>query len=290
MTTSFQSQNLIFTASSIKSLNMKKISLLILLCICNIAFSQLAKPTTIIVIGNIHDSVPNYHPQILFDILESVKPDLILHEVDSASANDYFSLRTGGNELAASTKYIKYHPNTKRATFDFEGRNNYRKALGMVPADNLTVKLIDSLYKNNLLTVKEKAYYESYTNYTNDLKQVADLSPKDFNSTKNDALSEKRQNAQHHGLVNITNSRKEFANHYVTKPDGSKISYRDGYQLWTDFWDTRNKTMAKNILKHAKENKGKTIVVLTGFLHRYYIIKELKKNKPADVILKEFYE
>lgn len=269
---------------------MQKISLLILLCISQIVFSQSAKPTTIIVIGNIHDSVPNYHPQILFDILEKINPDLILHEVDSASANDYFSFSNGGNELTASTKYVKVHPNTKRATFDFEGRNSYRKTKGMVPTDNLTVKLIDSLYKANLLTDKEKTLYESYNKYTDDLKKVADMSPKEFNSTANDALSEKRQNAQHYNLVKITNSRKEFANHFVTKPDGSKISYRDGYKLWADFWDTRNKAMAKNILKQANDNKGKTIVVLTGFLHRYYIIKELKKNMPKEIVLKEFYE
>lgn len=253
-------------------------------------FSQSVKPTTIIVIGNIHDSVPNYHPQIVFDILEKVKPDLILHEVDSASAKEYFNLRNGGNELAASTKYIKHHPNTERATFDFEGRNGYRKAKGMVPTDNLTVKLIDSLYKANLLTDKEKKRYENYRNYTDDLKKIAEMSPKEFNSSTNDALSEKRQNAQHNELVKITDSRKEFANHFVTKPDGTKISYRDGYKLWAEFWDTRNQTMAKNIVKHANENKGKTIVVLTGFLHRYYIIKELQKNKPKNVIIKEFYD
>lgn len=269
---------------------MQKISLFILLCISQIVFSQSAKPTTIIVIGNIHDSVPNYHPQLLLDILEKVNSDLILHEVDSASANDYFSLRNGGNELTASTKYVKVHPNIKRATFDFEGRNSYRKAKGMVPTDNLTVKLIDSLYRANMLTDKEKKLYESYKNYTDDLKKVAEMSPKEFNSSTNDALCEKRQDAQHHGLVKITKARKEFANHFVSKPDGSKISYREGYKLWADFWDTRNKTMAKNILKHANENNGKTIVVLTGFLHRYYIIKEIKKNRSANIILKEFYE
>jgi hypothetical protein len=116
------------------------------------------------------------------------------------------------------------------------------------------------------------------------------MSPENFNNAKNDSLSERRQNAQHHSLTQITNSRKEFRTHFVTKPNGEKISYKDGYKLWADFWDTRNRTMAKNILKQADKNKGKTIVVLTGFLHRYYILKELRKNKPGDIIIKEFYE
>jgi hypothetical protein len=83
---------------------MQKISLLMLsLFISYTAISQSVKPTTIIVIGNIHDSVPNYHPQILYDILEKIQPDLILHEVDSASAKEYFSSKDGENEIKASS-------------------------------------------------------------------------------------------------------------------------------------------------------------------------------------------
>ena len=50
--------------------------------------------------------------------------------------------------------------------------------------------------------------------------------------------------------------------------------------------------MAKNILRIANDNKGKRIVVLTGFMHRYYVISELKKltSHNRNIKLKEFYE
>jgi hypothetical protein len=48
--------------------------------------------------------------------------------------------------------------------------------------------------------------------------------------------------------------------------------------------------MAQNIYTIAQQHPGKKIVVLTGFLHRYYLIKELKKLNKQDFILKEFYD
>lgn len=270
---------------------MKKISIFVILFfISYISVAQTVRTTTIVVIGNVHDSVPNYHPQILLDILKKVQPDLILHEVDAASAKAYFSGNSNGNELKASTKYVRQHANTQRATFDFEGRNSYRREKGMVPTDYLSIRLIDSLYKGNLLSAEEKAAYEGYKNYTAELMKIAGGSPENFNNAVTDSICELRQHAQHYDLVKITNARREFTTHFVTRPNGRKISYRDGYELWARFWDIRNIAMAQNILKHASNHKGETIVVLTGFFHRYYLLKELKGNMPKNVVIKEYYQ
>lgn len=247
--------------------------------------------TTIIIIGNIHDSVPNYHPQILLDILEKVKPDIILHEVDSAMALDYFGTAPGNeNEINASNRYLQAHPETQRGTFDFEGRNSYRRNKGMVPADNKAMKLLDSLYDQGLLTHNEQKVYENFRNITAQLMKIAEQSPENFNNAGTDSMCRSRQNMQHQALLKIMNNRKEFISHTLIKPDGRSISYREGYALWAQFWDLRNQTMAKNIRKHALLHPGKTIVVLTGFLHRYYLISELMKYKSGDMVLKEFYE
>jgi hypothetical protein len=269
----------------------KKIILFVILSFTSyVSVAQIIPTTTIVVIGNVHDSVPNYHPQILLHILENIQPDLILHEIDAASAKEYFSKEGDENEIKASTKYIRQHANTQRATFDFEGRNSYRREKGMVPADYLSIRLIDRLYKGNMLSAEEQAAYEGYKNYTDKLIKIASGSPESFNNAVTDSICELRQHAQHYGLVKITNARREFTTHFVTRPNGRKISYRDGYRLWARFWDIRNKAMAQNILKHASNHKGETIVVLTGFFHRYYLLKELKRNMPKNVIIKEYYQ
>jgi pheromone shutdown protein TraB len=58
----------------------------------------------------------------------------------------------------------------------------------------------------------------------------------------------------------------------------------------SDFWDLRNQTMASNIYEIARKYPGKTIVVLTGFLHRYYLIRALNKLNKNDFVRKEFYQ
>ncbi len=262
---------------------------LFLLLLTNFYFSQ--NKTEIYVIGNIHDSVPNYHPKILFDILNKIKPDVILHEVDSQGMKEYETDKSiKGNEITASNLYLKKYPGTLRLPFDFENRNQYRKEKGMVPADNLSVKLIDSLYKAKQLSQAETKLYEGFLNSTRELMKTAELSPEHFNNKTTDKISERRQNAQYTDLIKITDSRKEFAQRFATKPNGEKISYREGFKLMSGFWDLRNQTMAQNIYNTAVKNPHKKIVVLTGFLHRYYLLKELDRLNKGNYVIKEFYE
>ncbi|OCA77648.1 hypothetical protein BBH99_11505 [Chryseobacterium contaminans] len=98
------------------------------------------------------------------------------------------------------------------------------------------------------------------------------------------------QNAQYTDLIKITDSRKEFAQRFATKPNGEKISYREGFKLMSGFWDLRNQTMAQNIYNTTVKHPHKKIVVLTGFLHRYYLIKELNRLNKGNYVVKEFYD
>ncbi len=270
-------------------MNMRYTLSLLLFLLTNFYFSQ--NKTEIYVIGNIHDSVPNYHPKILFDILDKIKPDIILHEVDSQGMKEYETDKSlKGNEITASNLYLKKFPGTLRLPFDFENRNQYRKDKGMVPTDNLSVKLIDSLYQTKKLSQSEAKLYENFLNTTQELMKTAKLSPENFNNKATDKVSEKRQNAQYSGLLKITEKRKEFADRFVTKPNNENISYRDGFKLMSGFWDLRNQTMAQNIYNTAAKYPNRKIVVLTGFLHRYYLLKELNRLNKGSYVVKEFYE
>lgn len=247
--------------------------------------------TEICIIGNIHDSVANYTPKMLFAILEKARPDVILHEVDKASMKEYTGTPTlKGNEIQASNLFCEKFPNTQRFPFDFEGRNQYRKDKGMVPTDNLTVKLIDSLYKTGVLNALHSAIYKQYLDLNKKLMDMAQLSAENFNNDKTDSISKVRQNNQYKELLRIVNDRPEFLSHTVIKPNGEKITYREGFKLMSDFWDLRNRTMSKNIYEVAEKYKGKRIIVLTGFLHRYYLISELKRLNHNNYTIREFYQ
>ncbi len=88
---------------------------------------------------------------------------------------------------------------------------------------------------------QESEIVKTYYKLSEQLNAIATTSPKILIILELTASPEQRQHFQHKRLTQITNKRPEFANRFVTKPNGEKISYRDGYQLWADFWDLRNK-------------------------------------------------
>ncbi len=104
------------------------IALLIFSFVFNIGLAQ--KKSEIYIIGNIHDSVPNYNPQILFEIINKIKPDIILHEVDSEGMNAYetSSENLKGNEIIASNRYVdKNHKLYDSLSISKEGITIVRK-------------------------------------------------------------------------------------------------------------------------------------------------------------------
>ncbi|WP_035097087.1 hypothetical protein [Aquimarina megaterium] len=268
-------------------------TILILLTLITILSCEKEKTTEIILIGTLHNPEPNFNSEILFDILEDIKPDLILLEGDSSFFTTDFRLKKAlnSNETIASTKYAEKYPMTKLRPYGFEGRIQHRINIGSRPTDGLTTKLLDSLNKANLLSASEANIFNKWQALIEPLKVLASKSPENFNNPTTDSICAERQYYQYKMLTKITNTRDEFANRFHTKPNGQKISYRDGYQLADEFWDLRNQTMAKNIMRMAELNKGKRIIVTNGFMHRYYLIKELKRlTKGKNIILKEFYE
>lgn len=255
---------------------------------------SIAQKTEVIVIGNIHQPVPNYNSDTLLTILQKLKPDFLLQEIDHSFFNaDYtFKKPPTENEGIASVKYIQQHPKTQMRPFDFEGRNEYRKINGFNPTEGLAIKLLDSLYRQKKLTKRQARIYKTYNDLLEPLKIAASKDPVTFNNSYNDRQSQRRQYYQYQKLLSVMQNRSEFSDTYFVKPNGEKISYVKGFQLASEFWDLRNKTMALNILQVAKDYPGKRIVVLTGFMHRYYIIRELKMHTEANtnIVIKEFYD
>lgn len=269
---------------------MKYLSSLFCLLVSMITYSQTTEKTKIYIIGVVHDSSPILNPQMLYEMLDTIKPEILLQENDSKQIADYTKeIRPESNEQTATLLYLKKYPKTLNLPFEFEGRNQYRKDNGMVPTDNLTIKLMDSLYQKNALSSTNKIIYEKYINANKTLSDFAKTDIKNLNSLAFEAVNRYRQFIQHHELPKISNSEDLFSRKFVTKPNGEKISYREGYQLWCNFWDLRNNSMAINIIKKATENKGKKIVVLTGVQHKYYLKELLEKYYDGNYTVVEYF-
>ncbi len=270
---------------------MKYTFTILLSLVFNILFSQTSDKTKIYIIGTIHQSSEILNPQMLFEVLDNIKPNILLQENDSEQISTYFEdIRPNSNEQNASFKYLQKYPNTLNLPFEFEGRNSYRDYNGMTPTDNLTVKLIDSLYNKKMLSPQNERIY---TNYLEANKSLIEFSKKGFkamNSMQFDSINKIRQNIQHKELIKICETEDIFSNRFVTKPNGQKISYKDGFKLWCNFWDLRNNSMAINIIRTAYQHKGKKIVVLTGVQHKYYLLELLEKYYDGNYEIIDYFK
>ena len=266
--------------------------LMSLLLISGVIIQTSAQESEVIIIGNVHSPMPNYNSDTLFKILEKLNPDVILLEIDSAhfTTDNKFKYSSTENEQTATTKYIKKHTSVKIGPFEFEGRNEYRRENGIKQSEQPTMRILDSLYMYGKLTEKQRTIVTEYRRLTEQLNSFGYLSAINFNNPKTDSISKLRQYYQHYEVRKVINEQKIFSDVFVTTTTGKKVSLKEGYNAFCDFWDLRNKTMAKNILTYAKDNPGKKIVVLTGYFHRYYLLEELKKNASKNIAIKEFYE
>ena len=257
-----------------------------------IFYNCTSKKTELVLLGTVHEPVQNFTPDSLYNILTRIKPDLILFEVDSSFFTNEFKFKKtwGSNENIATVKYMNNFKVDVRP-YEFTGRNEYRIKIGSRPTDSKASKLLDSLYRNNLLNDLDKKTYETFLKVNDSLNSFAYLGAKAFNNSETDRIAKIRQEFQYKKLLNIMSEYPIFSNTYYKKNDNDSISYLEGYKKASEFWDLRNQTMSKNILHFVSEYDGSRIVVLNGYFHRYYLNLLIKpKQEEMGFVVKEFYE
>lgn len=68
-------------------------------------------------------------------------------------------------------------------------------------------------------------------------------------------------------------------------------SLKPYYDKKKNFWRERNEKMASNIIDYIKEFPAKRIVILTGLLHKYYLLDLLNQSHQKDLFkIVEFYD
>lgn len=250
------------------------------------------KKTELVILGTVHQSVENFNPDSLYNILVRINPDLILFEVDSSFFTKDFKFKKtwDSNENIATTKYMSHFEVDVRP-YEFTGRNEYRKKIGSRPTERKALKLLDSLYKKGELDSLDNIIYKKYLEVNDSLNSFAYLGAKAFNDSNVDKIAKKRQEYKYKKNLKIINNYPLFYDTYYVKNEKDSISYVKGYKRASEFWDLRNQTMSKNILHFVKEYKGSRIVVLNGYFHRYYLNSIIKpKQEKLNFVVKEFYE
>jgi L-lactate utilization protein LutC len=129
------------------------------------------------------------------------------------------------------------------------------------------------------LTGEQERIWRAYANINDTLNINSSQTPYLINQQAYYFLTERRQDYQYRKVAEIVNS------------NDSLKSWRDFYSTNANFWDTRNRKMAEHIANFIRKYPSKRYIVLTGSMHKYYLLKELEPlQTKMKFKIQEYYE
>lgn len=262
-----------------------------------LAFSLLAliackeEKKELIIIGTVHFPTENINVDSIYQALEKTQPEVILMERDSVGFDESFNrIQTyDENEDKAITRYLENHPKTLLRPFEFEGRNQYRKDIGLYPQANAVYQKLNELKRSGSFNEKESIFWDQFVErwIKSDSIDKGDL--KTLNNPSSDEILAQMKAFQYTQTKIIVNSNEAFEAQ-MKDAKGEMVSLRDYFNKWEQFehYD-RNNAMVDNIIKTMQSMPNKKFVLLVGYHHRYYLKKALEEGA-YKIKIKEFYE
>jgi hypothetical protein len=221
--------------------------------------------TKLVIVGTVHNRTSNVTPDSIVALLEKIKPDIILLEFDSSFFNKQFRLRnkTISNESIAASAYASKH-NSPLRPFDLEGRTKYYQRPGILQRQSEAYQKLISL--RTTLDDSSKKVVAQYIWLTSLMEKGAEKTLHEINSPKFDEYAVMQQKLMNNQVRKIIETNKKMSTVKKTFIDEC------------NFWEKRNRAMVANIKNFCELNRGKTIVVLTGFYHRHFLVEALSKD------------
>ncbi len=258
---------------------------------CTVSKPHKKNTSETVVLGTIHFPTKKVNADSIYTILNDFKPDIILLEADSSNFYPDFTFRHlyDENEYIAVVRYKMKKPGTQIRPIEFEGRNTYRKTIGIFsePGDAFQKAM------NNLITQKQ------FTAYQQDLldrlirferlaQNLKSESLRLINNPQSDNIIDSLNHYKYKGLKEIVSNHPVFHETKMIDSKKDTTTVRDNFILWSDFeGNMRNQAIASNALNIINQNPGKRIIVLTGFFHRSYVLNKLKEN---NIKVREYYQ
>jgi hypothetical protein len=126
---------------------------------------------------------------------------------------------------------------------------------------------LNELYNENKFTTADSAIFEPYAALNNSLLQKMDSTLQVMNRTS--LMDTVQQIVQ----LEATHIKSLTLKYNELQP------YSNWFNANIDFWEQRNKKICQNLLRELNANSSKTIVILTGLMHKYYINNFLQQKE-----------
>ncbi|HZS09928.1 MAG TPA: hypothetical protein VFD58_34190 [Blastocatellia bacterium] len=236
----------------------------------------------IVLIGTVHAPTSNFQEETLVRILNRVRPDLILLELDPSFFDSSFNLPEKYQGISLESKAATSYAKTVGARlrpFDIEGRNKFYEVHDYFNRELKLNQEAGRLYAGGQLSPEAKVLFEALLSLSAVRDACGAERPEVINSSACDTAVEKKQYYAFKGLgriIELTPALKEMGPFWA---------------LADEFWVRRNGEMVRNIVRHSKELRPGRAVVLSGYEHRYYLRKQLAGQAAREgFILREYWD
>lgn len=247
----------------------------------NLISDQSVNETELFVIGTVHESTEAFNSDTLLNILNEIKPDVILVECDSSYLTRDFRFKEDVEyaflETSAITEYLKVRSAVLRP-YDISGRDEF--------LDNIIWKKTESDFFYDIVYMYETGKYntESANIYERNYSLVKIAEDMTFskasyiNSPAGSSYIDTINYYTYDGLRKLIDITPELEKY---KPYSDRVC---------SYWEKRNKTMIKNIIKVIEFYEGKKIVVLCGFAHKNILLNGINESVNKKIVLKDFWK
>lgn len=237
-------------------------------------------PNKVIVLGSVHSGNNSYTVKKLYRILKAIKPDIILLEFDSTTiaqcaipyvfgqrTAEFLGIWKNPIEYRASRNYQRKNKEVCLAPFDMHIPNRTSYVKYQYQMENSHYATLNQLYNENKFSTADSAIFEPYAKLNNAFLQIMDSNLHVINRSSLMDTVQQIVQLEATNINTLTNKYNEL----------------QPYSIWfnanIDYWEQRNKKMCQNIARELNANSGKTIVILTGLMHKYYLTNFLRQKE-----------
>lgn len=248
--------------------------------------------TEVTIIGTVHFPTDYVNADSIYMALQQMNPDIIAMEADSSVFNADFTFKKtyDENEYNAVLKYLKGKPETMVRPIGFEGRNAYRKKIGVYSEAGFVYGAMYDLLDKEELSKEQSDMLLHYEDLWGAMEVFKNETLSHINNSFVDRLIDSVNSYQYVKTKAIVDENSKF-NYKIIGSNKDSITLKEYFKKWTHFEGIqRNDALAGNLKRLIKKYPNKRIVALTGFKHRSYVINSLKASTDLAIDLKEFYE
>jgi hypothetical protein len=238
------------------------------------------KKTEIVIIGTVHEETQNFRIQDLVEILNKVKPDLILFEFPAELMTSSYEFKVVQKDSLPQQAVLVYIKQTGAIIrpYDIEGRNAfYQRTNDQEVQCN---QELNAAINNNKLNSEAQKVLDLLMAANRKRDAISQSDAATINSFLSDLAINERLWLAKEGIPEIVRLTPEMK------------ECEAFWDLSRAEWIRRNNQMVANIKRYSTEFQGQRLVVICGFEHRYYLRSHLYdwRDKPPEYILREYWQ